>query len=127
MLGCGHRLPYAIIILVMYMIHRMKLVDFAYNAVKNKTKTIEIRLNDEKRQLIQIGDIIEFQHIDTKDIIKVEVTNLYKFKTFKELFEKFDNKKLGLNENDDYKIMNNFYSKEEQEKYEALGIEIRLF
>ena len=108
------------------MIHRMRLVDFAFNAIKNKEKTIEIRLNDEKRRQIKVGDSIDFQHIDTGDILKVQVINLYKFDTFEELFNKFDYKKLGLKETDDYTIMDNFYTKEEQSKYGALAIEIKL-
>jgi ASC-1-like (ASCH) protein len=106
--------------------HKMRLVDFAFKAIKNKEKDIEVRLNDEKRRLINIGDIIEFEHVDTKEIIKVEVINLYKFKTFKELFNKFDNKRIGFNDSDDYTIMDQFYTKEEQEKYGALGIEVKL-
>ena len=42
------------------MVHKMRLVDFAFKAIKNKEKDIELRLNDEKRRLINIGDIIEF-------------------------------------------------------------------
>lgn len=106
------------------MVHKMRLVDFAFNSIRNKEKTIEVRLNDEKRQLIKVGDIIEFQHIDNGDILKVKVVDLYRFSTFEELFDRFDNKKLGLKEDDDYTIMNDFYTKEEQEEYGALGIEI---
>ena len=108
------------------MIHKMRLVDFAFNKIKNKEKDIEVRLNDEKRRLIKIGDMIEFTHIDTLETLKVKVINLYKFDTFEELFNSFDHKRLGLNENDDASIMNNFYTKEEQEKYGALGIQIEL-
>ena len=108
------------------MIHKMKLVDFAFKAIKNKEKDIELRLNDEKRSKINIGDIIEFIHIDTNEIIKVEVINLHKYSTFEELFSKFDHKRFGLKDSDDASIMNNFYSREDQEKYGALGIEIKL-
>lgn len=31
------------------MTHNMKLVDFAFKAMKNKEKDIELRLNDEKK------------------------------------------------------------------------------
>ena len=51
---------------------------------------------------------------------------MYKFKSFKDLFDKFDNKQIGVSETDDYTIMDNFYTKEEQDKYGALGIEIEL-
>lgn len=106
--------------------HKMKLVDFAFNKIKSKEKNIEIRLNDEKRKLINIGDYIIFTNINTKEELKVIVTNLYKYNTFKELSDDFDNKRLGLSKLDTYEIMNNFYSKEDQEKYGALAIEIKL-
>ena len=108
------------------MIHKMKLVDFAFKAMKNKEKDIEVRLNDEKRQKINPGDIIEFEHIDTKEILKAEVIKLHKYKTFKELFNQFDKKRIGIKPEEDANIMNNFYTKEDQNKYEALGIEIKL-
>ncbi|MEG0528398.1 MAG: hypothetical protein RR531_12865 [Longicatena sp.] len=37
----------------------------SFEAIKNKTKTIEMRLNDEKRTQIQKDDIIEFTNIGT--------------------------------------------------------------
>lgn len=107
------------------MIHKMRLVDFAFNKVKSKEKDIEIRVNDKKRKKIKIGDTIIFEHFLTKEEIKVQVVNLYKFDSFKELFSNFDNKRLGLKENDTYKIMENFYSKEE-EKQGALAIQIKV-
>ena len=106
--------------------HRMRLVDFAFRAIKNGEKDIEVRLNDEKRQLIKIGDIIVFEHMDTKETIKVKVVNLYKYDSFSELFNLFDHKRLGLKDDDDASIMDKFYTKEEQKLYGALGIEIKL-
>ena len=108
------------------MVHKMRLVDFAFNAIKNKEKDIEVRLNDEKRQMINIGDIIEFEHLDTKEIVKAEVIGLHKYNTFEELFNNFDHKRLGLKESDNTSIMDKFYTLEERSKYEALGIEIKL-
>ena len=40
--------------------HYMKLKNDPFIKIKNKTKTIEMRLNDEKRKKINVGDIIEF-------------------------------------------------------------------
>ena len=108
------------------MIHKMKLVDFAFEAIKNGEKDIEVRLNDKKRKFINIGDIIEFTNIDTNEKILVKVVNLYHYDTFLELFNNFDNKRLGLKEDDDASIMDKFYSRDEQEKYGVLGIEIKL-
>ena len=109
------------------MIHKMKLVNFAFDAIKNGKKDIEIRLNDEKRRLINIGDTIEFINVDTSETLKVQVINLHKYKSFKELFNSFDNERFGLKKTDDESIMRNFYTKEEEEKYGVLGIEIKKF
>ena len=106
--------------------HEMKLVDFAFKAIKNGEKDIEVRLNDEKRRNIKIGDLIKFHHIDSDETIIVKVTNLHHYKTFDELFNNFDHKRLGLKPEDDASIMDNFYSREEQQKYGALGIEIKV-
>lgn len=104
----------------------MRLVDFAFKAIKNEEKDIEVRLNDEKRQLINIGDTIVFTHIDTGEELKTIVTNLYKYNTFEELFNTFDHKRFGVKDSDDSSIMDNFYTKEDQKKYGAVGIEIKI-
>ena len=39
--------------------HEMKLNNGPFERIKNGTKTIELRLNDEKRQLLKIKDLIE--------------------------------------------------------------------
>ena len=41
----------------------MKLQDDPFKKIKNKTKTIEMRLNDEKRKKIKQDDLIEFTNI----------------------------------------------------------------
>jgi ASC-1-like (ASCH) protein len=38
--------------------HYMKLQNDPFTKIKNKTKTIEMRLNDEKRRKIKIHDLI---------------------------------------------------------------------
>ena len=106
------------------MIHKMRLVDFSFKAIKDGEKDIEVRLNDEKRSLIKIGDFIEFTNLDTGETLKVKVINLHKYSSFKELFDSFPHARLGLKDTDDEGIMNSFYTLEEQKKYGVLGIEI---
>jgi ASC-1-like (ASCH) protein len=54
--------------------HEMNLNNRWFNEVKDENKTVEIRTNDEKRQLINIGDIIKFiDSLDENNIIYVEV------------------------------------------------------
>lgn len=106
----------------------MKLQNIPFCMIRNKIKTIEIRLNDEKRSLIKIGDTIELLNIDTNEKLLVEVLDLHKFNTFTELYENIDKTLLGYKKNEIAKSsdMEKYYSKEEQERYKVVGIEIKL-
>jgi ASC-1-like (ASCH) protein len=107
--------------------HEMKLNNGPYVNIKNGTKTIELRLNDNKRQLLKIKDLIEFTNKETLEQMLVEIQNLYHYPSFDELYKHFDKVSMGYKENDvaDPKDMEKYYSKEEQEKYGVLGIEIK--
>ena len=47
------------------MVHEMRLNDEPFQAIKDGTKTIEMRLYDEKRRMIQVGDVIRFTNRET--------------------------------------------------------------
>jgi len=106
--------------------HSLKLVDFAFNAMKNGKKDVELRLNDEKVKNINIGDILVFIQINTGEELKTKVVNLYRYDTFKDMFDSLDNSRFGLSKNDTFEIMYNFYTKEEEKEYGGLAIEIEL-
>ena len=106
------------------MIHKMKLKADPFENIKNGTKTIEFRLYDEKRQKIKIGDKIEFSKLpDLQEKILVDVLDIYKDRTFRELFEKL----IENNEEIERKTksMYQFYSKEQEEQYGVIGIKIK--
>lgn len=44
--------------------HKMRLYDQPFQLMLAGTKTVEIRLNDEKRQAVQNGDIIVFTNLE---------------------------------------------------------------
>ena len=69
------------------MVHKMNLWDESFQKIKDKSKTIEMRLCDEKRSLISIGDIIEFTNTKTNEILVCIVVNLYKYENFDELYK----------------------------------------
>lgn len=96
--------------------------DIYYNKIKDGIKTIECRLNDEKRQKLKIGDIIDFENRLTNEILKTEVINLHIYDNFKDLFNAFDKEKLGCNIED----LEQFYTLEDQLKNGVVGIEIKL-
>lgn len=108
--------------------HEMRLHDSPFTLIKNGSKTIELRLNDEKRSIIKIGDHIEFTNRVTEEKVLVEVINLHKYNSFEELYKHFDKVSMGYSEGEDAdpKDMEQYYSKEEQDKYGVVGIEIRL-
>lgn len=110
------------------MIHEMKLNNEPFTLIKAGTKVIEMRLNDEKRRKIKIGDKIEFTSRDSGEKIMTEVINLHNYQSFAELYKHFNKKVLGYSDNEaaDSADMNKYYSKEEQDKYGVLGIEIKL-
>ena len=107
--------------------HEMKLNNGPFKNIKNGTKTIELRLNDEKRQLLKIKDLIEFTNRETLEQLLVEIENLYHYPSFEELYKHFDRVAMGYKEDEEAnpKDMEEYYSKEEQEKYGVLGIEIK--
>lgn len=108
--------------------HLMRLNNNPFELIKNKTKTIELRLNDEKRRLIKEGDTIEFENRVTEERIEVKVLKLHKYDSFKELYKHFNKISLGYNQDEvaNPSDMEKYYSMEEQEKYGVLGIEISL-
>lgn len=106
----------------------MKLWDAPFNSIKNGSKTIEMRLNDEKRSTIKVNDVIVFTNISTGDKIKTKVENLYKYTTFKELYNNHDKISIGYKEEEtaSFEDMYNFYSKEDIDKYGVVGIKVRV-
>ena len=108
--------------------HEMRLNNSPFELIKGGTKTIEIRLNDEKRSLIKEGDIIEFENRATKEKLKTKVIKLHKFDNFEELYKHFDKISLGYAEDGiaDPKDMEEYYPQDKQEKYGVLGIEIKV-
>lgn len=112
------------------MIHNMILNPEPFNMISSGQKAIELRLNDKKRQLINIGDKIVFTNTaDSKQEITVIVVNLHRFNSFEELYNTLPLLKCGYTEKDitkaNPKDMEIYYSKEQQEEYGVVGIEIR--
>ena len=110
------------------MIHYMKLVSSAFRKIADGSKTIELRLNDEKRQRIKAQDTIVFNCSSTKDIITAQISGLHKFSDFKELYNVLPLEKCGYTSAEldiaHYTDMEQYYTKEQIEKYGALGIEL---
>ena len=111
--------------------YQMKLRSQPFEMIHSGKKTFELRLYDEKRQQIKMGDEIEFSCADEKrEPFVVVVTGLHLFKNFEELYSALPLLQCGYTEDDVDKAspndMNRYYSVEEQAKYGVVGIEVRL-
>lgn len=111
------------------MVHKMNLDFEPFKLIKDGTKTIELRLNDEKRQLINVGDFIEFTNRDTLEKMRLEVVELYKYPNFEELYKHFNKIEMGYKEDEvaNFLDMEQYYSQEEQKKYGVLGIRLEKY
>lgn len=108
------------------MVHYMNLNPQPFALIAQGQKTIELRLKDEKRQKIAIGDIIVFSC--GEQTMRTQVLALHPFADFEELYRNLPLDQCGyLPEellNASPKDMEVYYSPEQQKKYGVLGIEI---
>lgn len=111
-------------------VHRMKLAHEPFGLVYDGVKTIELRLYDEKRQKVKIGDVIRFEDIeDDTEVVYLIVEDIYIFDSFKELYENLPLTECGYTEenvaNASWTDMNKYYSEEMQKKYKVVGFKLR--
>lgn len=108
--------------------HKMNLQSKFFDFIKDGTKRIELRLYDEKRRRIQLGDTIEFSKSENEKL-KVEVVGLLRYKSFKDLFEDFDISILAdasMTKEELLSVLSEFYTLEMQAEYGVLGIRLKL-
>jgi len=108
--------------------HEMSLWNNPFQSIKNGLKTVEMRLNDEKRNSIKSGDAIIFTNKDTKETIEAVVMKVDAYSDFHELYKHCNKMDIGYGENetanpDDMLL---YYSQEQIQKYGALAIAIKL-
>ena len=108
----------------------MKLNPKYFEYMKNGTKRVEIRLNDEKRRNIKIGDEIIFQkEPELKEEISTQIVNLIVRRNFRELIKDLDVSEYSDKSESEEKFLKDlyrFYTKEQEEKYGVVGIQIEM-
>ena len=107
--------------------HTLNLHPEPFALIKSGHKTIEMRLNDEKRSIIKPGDEIEFINRENDEYLVVDVLSITPYKSFNELYSSNNKKDLGYNENEvaDPNDMSKYYTEEQIEKYGVLAIKIQ--
>lgn len=110
--------------------HEMKLYTVPFEKIKRGTKSIELRLFDEKRQKIKEGDEIAFTNTANGERIVATVKKLHMFDSFEELYKALPLLQCGYTAEDidtaHPSDMEKYYSAEEQKRYGVVGIELSL-
>lgn len=105
----------------------MRLEDTPFSATEKNKKTIEVRLNDERRKGIGPGDSIRFIRISDNRPMTRKVVTTRIYKSLKELIEKENFEATGGIYNDTdhwFQEINRYYSQDQQEEHGLLVIEL---
>ena len=102
-----------------------------FDKVASGSKTIELRLNDERRRCINVGDYIVLNNLDANaDFTKcvAQVTALHKFDNFATLYNTLDMTKCGYTATDkpNPDDMLRYYLLDRQNQYGVVGIQFEL-
>ncbi len=106
--------------------HFMRLTNPPFEKIRTGAKTIESRLYDEKRRLVELGDQVIFTNGDG-DSIATTVVALLRYPTFCAMFADLGPRPFGgesvhaLSEE-----VHMFYSKEDEIQYTVVGIKFEL-
>lgn len=112
------------------MIHEIKVKEIYYNKIKAGEKIYEVRLLDEKRKMIKVGDTLRINKEPLmEEFLDGEVVDLVKFKTFDEMAGSLPAKEIGFDGCNKRQIVDEyhkFYSKEMEEKYGVVAIKLKV-
>ncbi|MBQ7365258.1 MAG: DUF3850 domain-containing protein [Clostridia bacterium] len=113
------------------MLHEMKLNPAPFEMIASGKKIYELRLYDEKRRKLAVGDLIRFSMTnDPSRSVTVSVRALHVFDSFQSLYEALPLELCGYREDElttaSYRDMEAYYSPEEQSLYGVVAIEVML-
>lgn len=98
-----------------------------FEVVEKGIKNVEVRVNDEKRRRMKIGDeIIFLKRPLEKESIVTKIVGLKVYSNFNELVKDYEIERLYLKEftkEQFVELLGRFYSDEDQNKYGVVAIE----
>lgn len=110
------------------MIHKMGLYEEYLDLIKAGKKTVEVRLNDEKRRKVKAGDLIEFTKVpEENEKIQVKVTGLKVYANFQAMYEAIPFQCFGGQEATVAEMVAetyDIYTPEQEKEWGTLAIEI---
>ncbi len=105
--------------------HPMRLQPEPFQQIRLGKKTIELRLYDEKRRALHIGDEIVFAcTADGNQTLRVRVVEMIICDSFEDLYQRVHKQELGYEDSQPAspQDMRAFYSEEEEQKWGVVGI-----
>lgn len=112
------------------MIHKMGLYEEYFYDIKSGNKQVEVRLFDEKRKNISLGDIIEFVILPKQEnTLQVRVVELKNYSTFHELYKDIPFEEMGCEGWTMEKMLEgtyDIYTPDQVLKWGALAIRIQV-
>jgi len=109
----------------------MKMQPQFFEKIKNNNKTVEIRLFDEKRKALRIGEQIEFsKQPELREKILVEIIELRKFPDFVSLLNEYSLSEMGfaetISQKDFLQTFYQYYTPEEEKMFGVIAIKVKL-
>ena len=128
MTGRGSSARYTIVRHGKPLTHQMKLHPAPFAMIKSGSKTVEMRLNDEKRKTVLPGDTIIFINNEGDEHILAKVEKTIPYESFEELYANHDKLSIGYRPDEDASPcdMLAYYTKEQIARYGVLAILIKV-
>ena len=100
-----------------------------FSLVKDGIKDVEVRVNDEKRRKLSIGDNVVFLNRGNEsETLSTTITSLDYYDNFESLVKNYSIERMykeGLSKEDFIKLLERFYTKEEQEEYGVVALVLK--
>jgi ASC-1-like (ASCH) protein len=109
--------------------HEMSLATDPFKRIQSGKKRVELRLLDEKRKKIRVGDRIVFKHTENpSETLRARVIGLHGYPNFDALSADFFRSEMGFEDRRESvgEIMRAYYSDEEVKEHGVLAIRIML-
>ena len=106
----------------------MSLQNQYFCLIKQGKKNIELRLWDDKRKKIKVGDVIVFHNANnTETIVKTKVVRMQLAADFRQLSKVINISQTGFDDTTTMlRSLKEIYPLSQQQKYQVVGIEIQL-
>ena len=110
--------------------HSLNLNPIYFELIKSGEKTLEGRLNDEKRKGFKVGDKITFyKEPEKSETLNAIILDKFLFNNFEEMAEKLNKKDLGFNNKSNKEMIEtyrNIYTQTDENKYGVVIFKIKV-